>query len=55
MVEHVEATGGTAGEVRSVIERAVVLPVAPRAVMRTAAAPVKAANSRVVENWLAEN
>jgi hypothetical protein len=54
VVEHVEATGGSISEVKSVIERAVVLPVAPQAVMQTAAAPVKAANSRVVENWLGE-
>lgn len=54
VVEHIEATGGTVGEVKSVIERAVVLPVAPQAVMQTAAAPVKAANSRVVENWCGE-
>lgn len=54
VVEHVEATGGTVGEVQSVIERAVPIPVAPQAVMQTAAAPVKAVNSRVVENWLGE-
>jgi hypothetical protein len=51
---HVEATGGTVGEVKSVIERAVILPVAPQAVMQTPAAPIKAATSRVVENWLGE-
>jgi hypothetical protein len=54
VVEHVEATGGTVGEVKSVIERAVILPVAPHAVMQTAAAPIKAPKSRVVENWMGE-
>jgi hypothetical protein len=54
VVEHVEATGGTANEVKSVIERAVPIPVAPHAVMETAQAPVQAVNSRVLPNWKGE-
>jgi hypothetical protein len=54
VVEHVEATGGTVGEVQSVIERAVPIPVAPHAVMQTPAAPAKPVNSRILENWKGE-
>lgn len=54
VVEHVENTGGTAGEVKSAIERPMPLPIGPAKVMETAAAPVKAAKSRVVEDWKGE-
>ncbi len=54
VVEHVETTGGTVGEVKSIVERPLPLPIAPAAVMQTAAAPAKAKASRVVENWLGE-
>lgn len=53
-VEHIENTGGSIGEVRSVVERPVALPVAPAAVMATAAAPAKPLNSRIAEKWCGE-
>jgi hypothetical protein len=55
VVEHVEATGGTPLEVKTVAERPVVIPVAPTQVMRTAAAPPKPTGiSKVRENWKGE-
>jgi len=54
VVEHVEATGGTVGEVTSVIERAIPIPVGPSEVMQTAAAPIQANDSRKLPNWKGE-
>lgn len=55
VVEHVEATGGTVLEVKTVAERPVTIPVAPTEVMRTAAAPPKPVGiSKVKENWKGE-
>lgn len=54
VVEHVEATGGTVGEVQSIAERSVPLAVAPAEVMQTAAAPVKSKAAPVLENWKGE-
>jgi hypothetical protein len=54
VVEHIENTGGTNGEVKAAIERPMPLPVGPSAVMATAAAPAKPNKSRVVEDWKGE-
>lgn len=54
VVEHVESTGGTVGEVKAAIERPLPLPIGPAEVMRTPAAPIKAKASRVVEDWKGE-
>ena len=51
-IEHVEQTGGTVGEVTSVAERPVTIPIAPAAVMATAQAPAEAAGITEVQgNW----
>lgn len=55
VIEHVENTGGSVGEVKSAIDRPVSIPVAPRAVMQTPAAPAKAVGlAKVRENWKGE-
>ncbi len=55
VIEHVEATGGTPLEVKSVAGRPVMIPVAPRAVMTTPTAPAKPVGiSKVRENWKGE-
>lgn len=54
VVEHVENTGGSAVEVKAVIERPVTMPVAPTRVFETPAAPVRAAGSLVLPNWKGE-
>ena len=54
-IEHVEQTGGTVGEVTSVAERPVTIPIAPAAVMATAQAPAKAVGiSKVQDTWKGE-
>lgn len=53
-VEHIEATGGTPVEVRSVAERPVPIPIAPTKVTETPAAAVRSKAAPVLENWKGE-
>jgi len=54
VVEHLETTGATVGEVKAAITRPMPLPIGPAEVMQTPAAPAKAKTSRVVEDWKGE-
>lgn len=54
VVEHIETTGGTVGEVRSAATAPTPLPIGPAEVMQTPAAPVRGKTARVVEDWKGE-
>lgn len=54
VVEHVETTGGTVGEVRSAATAPTPLPIGPAEVMQTPSAPRRGKTARVVEDWKGE-